>query len=186
MLPMRRPCGLNWDWPGEDLIRVDEFREGNTQVIRAELPEIDPDKDVEITVADGMLRINAERRVEEKTQEAGYTRHEMRYGSFTRTLPLAEGATESDIKAGLQGRDSGDPGAGGGAGSDVGADEDRGLEGVTQRGDPVVGGVDDPPRPIRTSEQRWPPFVPRWCACWTQSASPTRTAAAARRRFSES
>lgn len=29
----------------------------------------------------------------------GYTRHEMRYGSFTRMLPLAEGATESDIKA---------------------------------------------------------------------------------------
>jgi HSP20 family molecular chaperone IbpA len=29
----------------------------------------------------------------------GYTRHEMRYGSFTRTLPLADGATESDIKA---------------------------------------------------------------------------------------
>ena len=101
-LPMRRPFGLNWDWPGEDLIRVDEFREGDTQVIRAELPGIDPDKDVEITVADGMLRINAERRVEEKSQDAGYTRHEMRYGSFTRTLPLAEGATEGDIKAGYK------------------------------------------------------------------------------------
>ena len=46
-----------------------------------------------------MLRISAERRVEEKTQKKGYTRHEMRYGSFTRTLPLAEGATEDDIKA---------------------------------------------------------------------------------------
>ena len=98
-LPMRRPFGLNWDWPGEDLIRVDEFREGNTQVIRAELPGIDPDKDVEITVADGMLKINAERRVEEKNQDAGYTRHEMHYGSFTRTLPLADGATEADISA---------------------------------------------------------------------------------------
>jgi HSP20 family protein len=98
-LPMRRPFGLNWDWPGEDLIRVDEYREGNIQVIRAELPGIDPEKDVEITVVDGMLRINAERRVEEKTQDTGYTRHEMRYGSLTRTLPLADGATEADIKA---------------------------------------------------------------------------------------
>ena len=98
-LPLRRPFGLNWDWPGEDVIRVDEFREGNAQVIRAELPGIDPDKDVEITVADGILRINAERRVEEQTQDTGYTRHEMRYGSFTRTLPLAEGATEGDISA---------------------------------------------------------------------------------------
>src|SRR5690242_5434708 len=77
-LPLRRPFGLNWDWPGEDLIRVDEFREGSTQVIRAELPGIDPEEDVEITVTDGVLRINAERRVEEKTQDTGYTRHEMR------------------------------------------------------------------------------------------------------------
>jgi HSP20 family protein len=46
-----------------------------------------------------MLRINAERRVEEKSQDTGYTRHEMRYGGYTRTLPLAEGATENDIKA---------------------------------------------------------------------------------------
>lgn len=98
-LPMRRPFGLNWDWPGEDLIRVDEYREGGVQVIRAELPGLDPEKDVEVTVADGMLRISAERRVEEKSQDAGYTRHEMRYGSYARTLPLAEGATESDIKA---------------------------------------------------------------------------------------
>jgi HSP20 family protein len=31
-------------------------------VIRADLPGIDPDKDVELTVADGMLHIQAERR----------------------------------------------------------------------------------------------------------------------------
>lgn len=70
-LPMRRPFGLNEASPGEDLIRVDELREDNTQVIRAELPGIDPDKDVEITVCEGVLRINAERRVEEKTQGRG-------------------------------------------------------------------------------------------------------------------
>jgi HSP20 family protein len=98
-IPMRRPFGLGLDWPGEDLIRVDEFRDGTTQVIRAELPGIEPAKDVEITVLDGMLRITAERRVEEKTQDTGYTRHELHYGSLTRTLPLADGATEADIKA---------------------------------------------------------------------------------------
>jgi HSP20 family protein len=98
-LPMRRPFAMGWDWPGEDLIRVDEYRDHGTQVIRAELPGIDPDKDVEITVTDGMLRISAERRVEEKTEDKGYTRHEMRYGSLTRTLPLPDGGTESDITA---------------------------------------------------------------------------------------
>jgi HSP20 family protein len=98
-LPARRMQGMPWEVPGEELIRVDEYREGDTQVIRAELPGIDPDKDVEITAADGMLRINAQRRVEEKTEDQGYTRHELRYGSFTRTLPMPEGATEADITA---------------------------------------------------------------------------------------
>jgi HSP20 family protein len=98
-LPMRRPFGFGWDWPGEDLIRIDEYREGDTEVIRAELPGIDPEKDVELTVSEGMLRISAERRVEEKTEDLGYVRHELRYGSMRRTLPLPEGVSESDISA---------------------------------------------------------------------------------------
>ena len=78
---------------------MDVSRDGDTQVVRAELAGIDPDKDVEITVHEGMLQINAERQVEKKTEEKGYTHHELRYGSFTRTLPLPEGASESDITA---------------------------------------------------------------------------------------
>jgi HSP20 family protein len=99
-LPMRRLLG--GETPGEEVIRVDEYRDDDTQVIRAELPGIDPDEDVELTVSGGMLRIDARRRTEERTEEKGYTRHEMRYGSFTRTLPLAEGATEDDIRAGYK------------------------------------------------------------------------------------
>jgi HSP20 family protein len=99
-LPMRRmPAMGSWDVPGEELIRVDEYREGETQVIKAEMPGIDPEKDVEITVDQGMLRIQAQRRVEEKTEDKGYTRHELRYGSFSRTLPMPEGAAEGDISA---------------------------------------------------------------------------------------
>ncbi|MBO0851037.1 MAG: Hsp20/alpha crystallin family protein [Pseudonocardia sp.] len=98
-LPMRRPFGLAWDWPGEDLIRVDEYRDGDTIVIRAELPGIDPDKDVELTVSEGMLRIEAERRVEEESKDKGYVRHELSYGRLSRTLPLPEGAMDSDITA---------------------------------------------------------------------------------------
>ena len=98
-LPMRRPFGFTWDWPGEDLIRVDEYRDGDTEVIRAELPGIDPEKDVDLTVADGMLRISADRRIEDRTEDKGYLRHELRYGSMSRTLPLPEGVAESDITA---------------------------------------------------------------------------------------
>jgi HSP20 family protein len=97
-LPVRRPFGF-WDPFGENIIRVNQFREGDTEVVRAELPGIDPEKDVDVTVGDGMLRINAERRVEEKTEEQGYLRHELRYGRLTRTLPLPEGVTEADATA---------------------------------------------------------------------------------------
>jgi HSP20 family protein len=99
VLPFRRPTMFGREWTTEEMIRVDEFRENGTLVVRAELPGIDPDKDVELTVVDGMLHIVAERREEEKTEEKSYTRHELRYGSFTRVLPLPEGVAEADIKA---------------------------------------------------------------------------------------
>jgi len=87
-------------WPDVDgMIRVEEFHDDGTLVVRADLPGIDPEKDVELTLADGMLHIEAERREEEKKEDKGYLRQELRYGSFSRTLPLPEGVTESDIKA---------------------------------------------------------------------------------------
>ncbi|HEY4419464.1 MAG TPA: Hsp20/alpha crystallin family protein [Pseudonocardia sp.] len=98
-LPVHRPFGLSLDWLGEDAIRVDQFREGDAEVIRAELPGIDPEKDVDLTVGGGVLRINAERRIEEKTEGKGYLRHELRYGRFSRALTLPEGVTDSDITA---------------------------------------------------------------------------------------
>lgn len=79
----------------DDLLRIEEFREDGTLVVRADLPGIDPDSDVELSVSDGMLYIHALRREEEK----GYLRRELRYGSLSRALPLPEGITESDITA---------------------------------------------------------------------------------------
>jgi HSP20 family protein len=98
ILPFRAMAFPHWH-DLDDLIRVEEFREDGALVVRADLPGIDPDKDVELTVSDGMLHIRAERREEEKQEDKGYLRRELRYGSFSRTLPLPEGATESDITA---------------------------------------------------------------------------------------
>ena len=98
-LPTHRAQGMPWEMRGEDVIGVDEYRDGDTQVIRAELAGIDPDKDVELTVTDGMLRIDAERRVEKDTEDKGYTRHELRYGRFTRSLPIPDGVSPDDITA---------------------------------------------------------------------------------------
>jgi HSP20 family protein len=83
----------------EHMIRIDEYHDNGSLVVRAELPGIDPEKDVELTVSDGALHIEAERREEEDVKERGYVRHEVRCGSFSRTVPLPEGVTESDIEA---------------------------------------------------------------------------------------
>lgn len=98
-IPFRRPMLAAREWAGEDVIRVDELRDGDTLVIRAEMPGIDPEKDVDLTVSDGMLHIRAERREEEKVEEKGYIRREIRCGAFSRSLPLPEGATEADVSA---------------------------------------------------------------------------------------
>ncbi len=98
MLPFRTVSFPRW-LEAEDVIRVEEFREDGTLVVRADLPGIDPEKDVELTVSDGMLHIRAERREEEKKEEKGYLRRELRYGSLSRALPLPEGVTESDVTA---------------------------------------------------------------------------------------
>jgi HSP20 family protein len=76
-------------------IRIEDFVEGDHYMIRAELAGIDPEKDVEVTVAAGYLTIRAERH--DKTE--GKHRTEFRYGSFSRSLPLPGNANPDDIKA---------------------------------------------------------------------------------------
>jgi HSP20 family protein len=97
-LPFRRALD-QWDEARSEMIKVEAFEEGDQLVVRAELPGVDPEKDIDITVAGGALRIAAERKQEERTEERGYVRNELRYGTFTRTVPLPAGATESDVKA---------------------------------------------------------------------------------------
>jgi len=98
MMPFRAAAFPRWR-EAEELIRVEEFRDDGTLVIRADLPGIDPEKDVELTVSDGMLHIEAERHEEEKREEKGYVRQELRYGAVSRSLPLPEGVTAADITA---------------------------------------------------------------------------------------
>ncbi|MGW3044848.1 Hsp20/alpha crystallin family protein [Kitasatospora sp. NPDC001159] len=80
---------------GEHMIRVEEFEEAGAYVVRAELPGIDPGKDVEITVEGGVLTVRAERTEERKEKQ----RSEFRYGSFTRSVRLPERVNEQDITA---------------------------------------------------------------------------------------
>jgi HSP20 family protein len=80
-------------------IKVEEFTEDGTLVVRAELPGFDPTKDVTVTVDGGVLQIVAERQTEEKDEERDFHRRELRYGSFARTLALPDGVDESAVTA---------------------------------------------------------------------------------------
>ena len=72
----------------------DEMKDGR-YVVRAEMPGVDPAKDIDITVRDGQLTIKAER--SEKKDFNG--RSEFSYGSFVRTVSLPAGADEDNIEA---------------------------------------------------------------------------------------
>lgn len=103
-VPARFPDLLDWlDTPWSAVLpfgptqtfRVEDYVEDGTYMIRAELPGVDPEKDVEITVESGMLTIHAERR--EETKEGRHS--EFRYGSLTRSVMLPEGADPDKITA---------------------------------------------------------------------------------------
>ena len=76
-------------------MRMEEHVAGGRYVVRAELPGVDPAKDMEVTVAKGILTIRAERCEEMQGQH----RSEFRYGTFTRHIPLPVTADAADIKA---------------------------------------------------------------------------------------
>lgn len=82
-----------------DRIRVEEVREDDAVVVRAELPGVDPEKDIEVSVTEGVLEIRAHREQREEHKEEGRYRSEFRYGSFVRRLPLPAGASEDAIAA---------------------------------------------------------------------------------------
>ena len=75
--------------------RVEDYTEDGKYVIRAELPDLDPEKDVEVAVESGQLTIHAEHR--EETKENRHS--EFRYGSLTRSVSLPEGADPDKITA---------------------------------------------------------------------------------------
>jgi HSP20 family protein len=81
--------------PTQPEIRVEEYQEGERRVIRADLPGVDPDKDIAVTVGDGLLRLHGQRRAEEHDRY----RTEIRYGSFERVLTLPVGTKPEDITA---------------------------------------------------------------------------------------
>jgi HSP20 family protein len=80
---------------GAHTFRVEDYMDDGRYVVRAELPGLDPDKDVDVTVEGGILTIQAERHEEKKDAH----RSEFRYGSLTRSVTLPAGADTAKVTA---------------------------------------------------------------------------------------
>ena len=75
--------------------RLEEAIRDNRYVIRAELPGLDPENDIEVTVDSRILTIRAERR----QQDNGSYRSEFRYGSLARAVRLPAKVDAADVTA---------------------------------------------------------------------------------------
>jgi HSP20 family protein len=76
-------------------MRVEDYVHDGRYIVRAELPGVDPEKDVEVTVGKGILTIKAERREEETDKHHS----EFRYGTFSRSVTLPTSADEEKVEA---------------------------------------------------------------------------------------
>jgi len=92
-------------WGGNTVARtgfvppVEMHMRGSDVVIRLELPGIDVNDDVDVSVDKGRLVIRGERRDAKNEQGAQFLVRELRYGSFRREFALPEGVTAENIDA---------------------------------------------------------------------------------------
>jgi HSP20 family molecular chaperone IbpA len=77
------------------LIPVEDTLSDTQYVLRAELPGLKPDKDIKVTVENGILTVHAER----EEQEHVRGRSEFRYGLLQRAIRLPAGVDAEHITA---------------------------------------------------------------------------------------
>jgi HSP20 family protein len=76
-------------------IRVEQVMDDGRYVIRAEIPGVDPAKDVDVSVQDGTVTIRAERTAEKRAK----AHTEFHYGRMVRMVPLPITAIEETAEA---------------------------------------------------------------------------------------
>ncbi len=88
------------DVTGGSLIPAIDLHENDSSyTVRAEIPGVKKD-DIDVTLHDGMLIINAESRYENEEKEEGRViRQERRYGKYVRSIRLGNDVDESHVKA---------------------------------------------------------------------------------------
>jgi HSP20 family protein len=82
------------DWsPTADITESD-----NAYLIKAEIPGVKKE-DVKVTIQDGMLTMQGERKMEKEEKGKKFHRIERSYGSFLRSFRLPDDADENSVKA---------------------------------------------------------------------------------------
>ncbi|WP_395293745.1 Hsp20/alpha crystallin family protein [Kitasatospora hibisci] len=84
-----------WTARNAHAIPIEVAEQDGTYLVRAELPGMEPDKDITITLADGILVIRAEHA--ETTEDKHHT--EFRYGTLERAVRLPEPLQEDAVTA---------------------------------------------------------------------------------------
>ncbi len=92
------------------------LREGNGQAARSWVPALDvwetdkeivyafdlpgiPEDEISVEFEDGALTVSADRERKHEVSEDRYYRYERHFGTFSRTIGLPQGVSESDISA---------------------------------------------------------------------------------------
>jgi HSP20 family protein len=87
-----------------DLVRqplMDLSDNGKEYVVKAEVPGIKKE-DLNIEITEHGIEISGEAEAEEKEEDKGYLRHERRYSSFYRSLPLPNVVQTEKVEAALK------------------------------------------------------------------------------------
>jgi len=83
----------------ENLVPAVDLHEAeNGYSIRAEIPGV-KEEDIDITVHDGVLSINAEIHYEHKEKDGRVIRQERRYGKYVRSIRLGKDVDANNVKA---------------------------------------------------------------------------------------
>ena len=86
-------------WGSDELFpKLNETEDDKAFHISAELPGMD-EKDVELTLADGVLTIRGEKKEDEEEKGKDFYRRERNYGSICRKIALPADVDESKVEA---------------------------------------------------------------------------------------
>ena len=78
--------------------QIEVQHQNNELVVRADLPGMKRE-DISVDASEREITISGERRQEQESERGGFYHTERSYGSFTRTIPLPEGAIADQANA---------------------------------------------------------------------------------------